>query len=167
MLGMADQPAQVLAVGIRVVADELFEGLVIAIEQAVTPALQGMEAFIVFAGGGVQLVDQRANRLDIGAAHQFADVLQVAFAGNMRMVLGGVEQCLVQGVAEWQLGQHVGRQGGQARAQLLQFVQFALDLGFALLAREVVIEKIGHGQGPVGNLPMITSPAALVRATAG
>ncbi|MCY1523268.1 hypothetical protein D9M68_581590 [compost metagenome] len=160
---MTDQAAQVLAVGVRVVDDEALQGAVAAFDQAVAPALQGVEALVVLAGGAVELVDQGDDGLDILLAHELADVLEVPFAGNVRLVLRRFRQGPLQGVGQRQLGQHVGLEGGQALAEVLQGMQLALDLGFALLSGEVVVEEFRHGGGPMGNAAMITSRGRLVR----
>jgi len=60
-----------------------------------------------------------------------------------------------------------GLEGGQAQAEILQGVQLALDLGFALLAGEVVVGIVRHRAGPRGNADMITSPGPVVSAENG
>src|SRR5690606_23665427 len=70
VLGMTDQAAQVLAVGLWVVVDEALQHAVVAADEAIAPALQGMETLVVFAGGAVDLVDQGGDRLDVLVAHE-------------------------------------------------------------------------------------------------
>ena len=74
--------------------------------------------------------------------------------------IGGVLRCLgeraAQLVGQWQLVQQVGFQGGQALPQILQRMQLAFDLGFALLAGEVV-KVFRHGGGPMENADMIAA----------
>ncbi len=163
MLRLSQQLTQVLGIGVRVLVDKVVQRFIAAGQQQVAPALKGVEAFIVLARRGVQLVDQRGNRLDIGGTHQFADVLDMAFARDVRLVFRRIVQRLAQRIAERQLGQQLRLEGGQALAQILQRLQLALDLGFALLAREVIVIHFRHGAGPVGNAAMITSQGRLVR----
>jgi hypothetical protein len=144
VLGMADQPAQVLAVGLRVEPEEAFQGLVALADQAIAPALEGMEAFVVLAGRAVDLFEQDVDGVQVLVAQQLADELDVAFACGMRSVPRRFFQRLAQGVGERQAGEHVGLEGGQAFAEFLQCMQLALDLGFALLLGEVVV-KFSHG----------------------
>lgn len=80
VLSMTDQAAQVLDVSLGVELDEAFQRAVAFGDQAVTPAFEGMEAFVVLAGGAVHLVEHGADRVDILFAHQLADELDVAFA---------------------------------------------------------------------------------------
>ncbi|CAM5511798.1 hypothetical protein SSTU70S_01124 [Stutzerimonas stutzeri] len=154
---MTDQAAQVLAIGVGVIGDEGFQRFVVAGNQAIAPALQGMKAFVVLAGGGVELVDQSQNGVDVLSTHQFADVLNVAFAGDVCGVFGRIGERLAQRVAQRQALDQVGLECGQAFAQFLQRVQLALDLGFALLVENVVVGVFRHGDGPLGNAAMITA----------
>ncbi|ABP78722.1 conserved hypothetical protein [Stutzerimonas stutzeri A1501] len=160
MLGVADQPAQVLAVGFGEFDDEGFQRLVIAGDEPVAPALEGVEAFVVLAGRGVELIDQGDDGIDILITHQLADVLDVPFAGDMRLVLRGVGQGLVQRVAERQPGDEVGFERGQAFAEFLQGEQFALDLGFAFFVEIIDVGVFRHGDGPLGNAAMIAAALA-------
>ena len=86
VLGMTDEAAQVLTVSFRIFGDEGFEGLVVARNQAVSPAFQSVEALVVLAGRGIELINQGENGVDILITHQLADVLQMAFARDMRGV---------------------------------------------------------------------------------
>src|SRR5690606_21510207 len=71
-------------------------------------------------------------------------------------VLGGVGQRAAQGFGERQAILQFGLEARQALSQFLQGVQFALDLGLALLFGEVVV-KFRHGAHPVDNAVMITA----------
>lgn len=163
VLRLTQQLTQMLGIGIGVLTDKVVQHFIAARQQQVAPALKGMESLVVLTGRGVQLVDQRGNRLDVGGTHQFADVLDMAFARDVRLVFRRIVQRLAQSIAERQLGQQLRLEGGQALAQILQRLQLALDLGFALLAREVIVIHFRHGAGPVGNAAMITSQGRLVR----
>ena len=67
-------------------------------------------------------------------------------------------QGAAQLIGQRQFVQQVGFESGQALPQILQRMQLALDLGFALLAGEVV-EVFRHGGGPVENADMIAAAA--------
>ena len=86
MLGMTNQPAQVLDVSIGIKLDEAFKRTVAFADQAVAPALKGMEALVVFAGGAVHLVEHSDDRLDVLFTHQLADELDMAFARGVGSV---------------------------------------------------------------------------------
>ena len=47
VLGMTDEATQMLTVGFGIISDEGFEGLVVARDQAVAPAFQSVEAFVL------------------------------------------------------------------------------------------------------------------------
>ncbi len=119
MLSVADQATQVLTVGLGIFGDEGFERFVVADDETVAPALQGMEAFVVLPGRGVDLIDQRQDRFGVLAAHQLTDVLQVAFASDMGRMLGSVGERLAQGIGQRQAVQQLRLEGRQAFAELL------------------------------------------------
>ena len=163
VLSLADQLTQVLAVRFGVLPDETLQYVVAASDQAIAPAFQVMETFVVLPSGGVQLIEQHQNRVQVLIAHQLADELDMPFARDVRGVLGGIGQGTAQGVGQWQLGQHVGLEGGQAITQLDQRMQLALDLSFAFSLVEGVVVRINHGGSPQINAAMITSRGPLVR----
>ena len=94
VLGVADQAAQVLAIALGELPDEGVERCVAAGDQLVAPTFEGMETFVVLAGGGVHLVDEGDDGVHVLVAHQFADVLDMPFAGDVRLVLRRLEQRL-------------------------------------------------------------------------
>jgi len=100
-----------LAVGLGVLGYERFQGGVVTADQTVAPALQRMEALVVLARRGVQLIDQRENGIDILVAHQLTDVLDVPFARDMRLVFRRVGQRLLQRVAQRQASDEVRLEG--------------------------------------------------------
>src|SRR3546814_12919998 len=83
VLGVADQPAQMLAVGLGVFGYERFQGGVVTADQTVAPALQCMEALVVLARRGVQLIAQRENGIDILVAHPLTHLLVVPFSRDL------------------------------------------------------------------------------------
>ncbi len=164
VLGLTDQGAQLLAISLRVVDDEFFQHAVIACDQAIAPAFQVMEAFVVLPGGGIELIEQNQNGVSVLIAHQFADELQVPFTRDIRGVLGRIGQGPAQGVGQGQFGQQVRLECCQALAEVNQSMQLAFDLGFAFFTLvEGVVVRINHGGSPQRNAAMITSRGPLVR----
>ena len=164
MLGLTDQGTQLLAIGVRVLHDELFQYRVIAGNQAVAPAFQIMETFVVLASGGIELIEQNQNRVNVLIAHQFADELKVPFTRDIRGVLGRISQGPAQGVGQWQFVEQIGLERCKALAEVNQSMQLAFDLGFAFFSRiEGVVVRINHGGSPQRNAAMITSRGPLVR----
>nr|GEW94086.1 hypothetical protein [Tanacetum cinerariifolium] len=139
MLSLTDQRAQLLTVCVGVFGNELLQHVVGPGHQAVAPTFQIVEAFVVLTRRSVELIEQHQDFIQILIAHQLADELNVAFARNVRGVLGSIGQCPTQRVGQWQLGQHIGLECRQAFAQLHQSMQLSFDLGFAFLSVEGVV----------------------------
>ncbi len=99
------------------------------------------------------LVGQGQDGFQVLVAHQLAQVLDMPFARDVRLVLGRLGQGLAQRIGQRQAVQLLGRQTGQAFAQILQRMQLALDLCLALFAqRRVVVVRINHELwGPAKN----------------
>jgi len=164
VLGLTDQGTQLLAVRVRVVDDEFFQYGIVAGDQAIAPTFQVMEAFVVLASGGIELIEQNQNRVSVLIAHQFADELQVPFTRDVRGVLGRIGQGPAQGVGQRQFCQQVRLERCKALAEVNQSMQLAFNLGFAFFSRiEGVVVRINHGGRPQRNAAMITSRGPLVR----
>ncbi|MNQ17072.1 hypothetical protein D3C85_300820 [compost metagenome] len=156
MLGLADQLTQVLPVCCRIVANKGFQGVVGAVDKTITPAFQAMKALVVLTGRSIELVEQGKNRFDVLVAHQPADKLHMAFFRRIGCMFGRLFEGAAQFVGQRQFIEQVGLQGGQALTQVLQGMQLAFDLGFTLLAGEV-IKIFRHGGGPMENAAMIAA----------
>ncbi len=164
VLCLADQGTQLLAIGVGVVDDEFFQNGIVTGYQAITPALQVMEALVVLASGGIELIEQNQNGVSVLIAHQFADELKVPFTRDVRGVLGRIGQGPAQGVGQGQFCQQVRLECCEALAEVNQSMQLAFDLGFAFFSRiEGVVVRINHGGRPQRNAAMITSRGPLVR----
>ena len=163
VLRLTDQGTQLLAVRVRVVDDEFFQYGIVAGDQAIAPTFQVMEAFVVLASGGIELIEQNQNCVSVLIAHQFADELQVPFTRDVRGVLGRIGQGPAQGVGQRQFCQQVRLERCKALAEVNQSMQLAFDLGFAFLPIEGVVVRINHGGSPQRNAAMITSRGPLVR----
>lgn len=164
VLGLTDQGTQLLAIGVGVLDDEFFQYGIVARNQAITPALQVMEALVVLASGGIELIEQNQNGVCVLIAHQFADELKVPFTRDVRGVLGRIGQGPAQGVGQGQFCQQVRLECCKALAEVNQSMQLAFDLGFAFFSRiEGVVVRINHGGRPQRNAAMITSRGPLVR----
>lgn len=164
VLGLTDQGTQLLAIGVRVFDDEFFQNGIVTGNQAIPPALQVMEALVVLASGGIELIEQNQNGVSVLIAHQFADELQVPFTRDVRGVLGRIGQGPAQSVGQWQFCLQVGLERCKALAKVNQSMQLAFDLGFAFFSRiEGVVVRINHGGRPQINAAMITSRGPLVR----
>lgn len=164
MLGLTDQGTQLLAVRVRVVEDEFFQNGIVAGDQTIAPALQVMEAFVVLAGGGIELIEQNQNGGSVLIAHQFADELKMPFTRDVRGVLGRIGQSPTHSVGQGQFCQQVRLECCKALAKVNQSMQLAFDLGFAFFSRiEGVVVRINHGGRPQRNAAMITSRGPLVR----
>lgn len=144
VLGVADEPAQMLSIGFWVLGDERFERLVVARDQTIAPALEGMKALVVLASRAVKLIDDGENTLDVLIPHELAQVLDMTLTGNVRLVLRGRFQGAAHVVAERQAFLHLRFERGETFAQSLQGMKLAFDLGFTLLFGEVV-ERFSHG----------------------
>lgn len=164
VLGLTDQGAQLLAIGVRIFADEFFQNGIVTGNQAIAPAFKVVEAFVVLASGGIELIEQNQNGVSVLIAHQFADELQVPFTRDVRNVLGRIGQGPAQGVGQGQFCQQVRLECREALAEVNQSMQLAFDLGFAFFSRiEGVVVRINHGGRPQENAAMITSRGPLVR----
>lgn len=164
VLGLTDQGAQLLTIGLRVVDNELLQDAVVACDQAIAPAFQAMEAFVVLASGGIELIEQNQNRVSVLIAHQFADELEMPFTRDVRGVLGRIGQGPAQSVGQRQFAKQVRLERCKALAEVNQSMQLAFDLGFAFFSRiEGVVVRINHGGSPQRNAAMITSRGPLVR----
>lgn len=164
VLGLTDQGTQLLAIGVRVVDNEFFQYGVVTGNQAITPALQIMEALVVLASGGIELIEQHQNGVSVLIAHQLADELKVPFTRDVRGVLGRLGQSPAQGVGQGQFCQQVRLECCKALAEVNQSMQLAFNLGFAFFSRiEGVVVRINHGGRPQRNAAMITSRGPLVR----
>ena len=164
VLSLTDQGTQLLAVRVRVLDDEFFQDRVVASDQAITPAFQTVETFVVLASGGVELVQQYQNGTGVLIAHQLANELQVPFTRDIRGVLGRIGQGPAQGVGQRQFCQQVRLECCKALAKVNQSMQLTFDLGFAFFSRiEGVVVRINHGGRPQRNAAMITSRGPLVR----
>lgn len=164
VLGLTDQGTQLLAIRVRVFDDEFFQYRVVAGDQSIAPALQVMETFVVLASGGIKLVEQNQNGVNVLIAHQFADELKVPFTRDIRGVLGRIGQSPAQCVGQGQFCQQVRLECCKALAEVNQSMQLAFNLGFAFFSRiEGVIVRINHGGRPQRNAAMITSRGPLVR----
>ncbi len=164
VLGLTDQGAQLLAVGVRVLDDEFLQHGIVTGDQAVTPAFEVVEPLVVLTGRGIELIEQLKDRGGVLIAHEFADELQMPFTCNVRNVFGRIGQSPAQGVGQWQFGQPVRLECRKALAKVNQSMQLAFDLGFAFFSRiEGVVVRINHGGSPQRNAAMITSRGPLVR----
>ena len=163
VLGLTDQGAQLLAVRVRVVHHEFLQHRVIARDQAVTPTFQVMEAFVVLASGGIELIEQGQNCVSVLIAHQLADKHDVPFTRDIRGVLGCILQSPTHFVGQRQFCNQVRLERCKALAEVNQSMQLAFDLGFAFLPIEGVVVRINHGGSPQRNAAMITSRGPLVR----
>jgi len=164
VLGLPDQGTQLLAIRVRVVDDELFQHGIVTSYQAITPALQVMEAFVVLTGGGIELIEQDQNGVSVLIAHQFANELKVPFTRDIRGVLGRIGQGPTHTVGQRQFCQQVRLECCKALAKVNQSMQLAFNLGFAFFSRiEGVVVRINHGGRPQRNAAMITSRGPLVR----
>jgi hypothetical protein len=163
VLGLTDQGAQLLAVRVRVVQYEFLQHRVIARDQAVTPTFQVVEAFVVLASGGIELIEQGQNRVSVLIAHQLADEHDVPFTRDIRGVLGCIRQSPAHFVGQRQFCNQVRLERCKALAEVNQSMQLAFDLGFAFLPIEGVVVRINHGGSPQRNAAMITSRGPLVR----
>ena len=156
VLSLTQQAAQMLAVGLRIDCQEGFQIVIAAAEQPVAPTLQGVEALVVFTGRSIDLINEGEDGRNVLLTHQLADVLHVALLRHVGGVLGRIGQGAAQRFGDRQTVLQLRLEAGQALTQLLQRVQLTLDLGFALLFGEVVVE-FGHGAHPVDNAAMITA----------
>ncbi len=164
MLSLTDQGTQLLAIGVRVFGDEFLQHGVVACNQAVTPAFEIVETLVVLTSRGIELIEQRENRVSVLIAHQLADELQVPFARDVRGVLRRIGQRPAQRVGQWQFCLQVGLECCKALAKVNQSMQLAFDLRFAFFSRiEGVVVRINHGGSPQRNAAMITSRGPLVR----
>jgi len=164
VLGLTDQGAQLLTIGLRVIDDELLQDGVVACDQAIAPAFQAVETFVVLPGGGIELIEQGENGASVLIAHQLADKLKVPFTRDVRGVLGRIGQSPAQSVGQRQFCQQVRLECCKALAEVNQSMQLAFDLGFAFFSRiEGVVVRINHGGRPQRNAAMITSRGPLVR----
>lgn len=163
MLGLADQRAQLLAVGFREFLDEFLQDFIVAVDQPVAPAFEAVEAFVVLARGGVELVKQRVDCVDVLVTHQLADERLVTSFRLVRRVALVLFQSRAQLVGQRQLGQGIGLEQGEALAHIDQRLHLALDLGFAFFAVEGGVVRINHGGSPLRIAAMITSRGPLVR----
>lgn len=164
VLGLTDQGAQLLTISLRVVEHELLQDRIVARDQAIAPAFQAMETFVVLPGGGIELIEQRENGVSVLIAHQFADEHEVPFTRDIRGVLGRIAQSPAQSVGQWQFCQQVRLERCKAFAEVNQSMQLAFNLGFAFFSRiEGVVVRINHGGRPQRNAAMITSRGPLVR----
>ncbi len=163
MLGLANQGTQLLTIRIGIVGDELFQHIVGACDQAIAPAFEIVEAFVVLPGGGVELVQQHQDGVSVLVAHQSADELDMPFTRDIRGVLRRFGQGTAQAVGQWQFCHQVRLECCQALAEINQSMQLAFDLGFAFLPIEGVVVRINHGGSPQRNAAMITSRGPLVR----
>jgi hypothetical protein len=132
VLCLTDQGTQLLAIGVRVVDDEFFQNGIVTGYQAITPALQVMEALVVLASGGIELIEQNQNGVSVLIAHQFADELKVPFTRDVRGVLGRIGQGPAQGVGQGQFCQQVRLECCEALAEVNQSMQ----LLFSPVSRE-------------------------------
>ena len=164
VLGLTDQGAQLLTISLRVVEYELLQDAVVACDQAIAPAFQAMETFVVLSSGGIELIEQSQNGVSVLIAHQFADEHEVPFTRDIRGVLGRIGQGPAHGVGQRQFCQQVRLERCKALAEVNQSMQLAFDLGFAFFSRiEGVVVRINHGGRPQRNAAMITSRGPLVR----
>ena len=164
VLSLTDQGTQLLAIGVRVLDDEFFQHGIVACDQAITPAFEIVETLVVLASRGIELIEQRENRVSVLIAHQFADELQVPFTRDVRGVLGRIGQSPAHGVGQRQFCDQVWLECCQALAEVNQSMQLAFDLRFAFFSRiEGVVVRINHGGSPQRNAAMITSRGPLVR----
>lgn len=118
VLGLTDQGAQLLAIGVRVLDDEFLQHGIVTGDQAVTPAFEIVETLVVLTGRGIELIEQGQNGVSVLIAHQFADELQVPFTRDIRGVLGRIGQCSTQGVGQRQFCLQVGLECCKALAQV-------------------------------------------------
>jgi hypothetical protein len=58
VFGLTDHRAHLLAVGVRELDNKLFQYSVVTFDQAITPALEVMETFVVLARRGIDLIEQ-------------------------------------------------------------------------------------------------------------
>ena len=72
--------------------------------QAVTPALQIVEALVVLACRSIHLVDQEHNGIGILITHQFANKVDMPFTGDVGRMLGYISQRYAQRIGQWQAG---------------------------------------------------------------
>ena len=131
VLSLTDQGTQLLAIGVRVVDDEFLQHGIVARDQAITPAFEIVETFVVLTGRGIELIEQSQNRVSVLIAHQFADELQMALTRDIRGVLGRIGQGPAHGVGQRQFCEQVRLECGKALAEVNQSMQLAFDLGFA------------------------------------
>jgi hypothetical protein len=129
VLGLTDQGAQLLAVGVRIVQDELLQYSVVTADQAVTPTFQVMETFVVLAGGSIELIEQSQNGVSVLVAHQLADKHDVPFTRDIRGVLGCIRQGPAHFVGQWQFGNQVRLECCKALAEINQSMQLAFCIG--------------------------------------
>ena len=164
VLGLTDQGAQLLTISFRVVEHELLQDCIVARDQAIAPAFQTMETFVVLPGGGIELIEQSQNGVSVLIAHQFADEHEMPFTRDIRGVLGRIGQGPAHSVGQWQFCQQVRLERCKALAEVNQSMQLAFNLGFAFFSRiEGVVVRINHGGRPQRNAAMITSRGPLVR----
>ncbi len=164
VLGLTDQGTQLLAIGVRVFDDEFFQNGIVTGNQAIPPALQVMEALVVLASGGIELIEQNQNGVSVLIAHQFADELEMPLTRDVCGVLGRIGQGPAQSVGQGQFVEQVRLERCKALAEVNQSMQLAFDLGFAFFSRiEGVVVRINHGGSPQRNAAMITSRGPLVR----
>lgn len=131
VLGLTDQGAQLLTISFRVVEHELLQDCIVARDQAIAPAFQTMETFVVLPCGGIELIEQSQNGVSVLIAHQFADEHEMPFTRDIRGVLGRIGQGPAHSVGQWQFCQQVRLERCKALAEVNQSMQLAFNLGFA------------------------------------
>lgn len=120
VLGLTNQGAQLLTIGLRVVDNEFFQDGIVACDQPIAPAFQAVETFVVLPSGGIELIEQGQNGVSVLIAHQFADEHEVPFTRDIRGVLGSIGQSPTQSVGQWQFCQQVRLECCQALAEVNQ-----------------------------------------------
>ena len=134
VFGLTDDRAHLLAISLRKLGNKLFQYSVVAFDQAITPAFEVVETFVVLARRGIDLIDQRKNFVERLIAHQFADEHHMALARNVSRVFWSICQSLPHCVSQRHFVQQIRLESRETLAQINQSMQLFFDLCFAFFA---------------------------------
>ena len=135
---LADQCAQLLRIGLRLVLQPFGQGLLVAGfgQQPVAPLFDLVQQHGVGGASAALLLQGGAYAFDhrvVQPAHQLAHVLHLAAAAFKIANASGVGQGIQQDLRQLQPLQQTGAQPKQFLAQRLQFLTLALEVGLAEL----------------------------------
>ena len=128
--GCTHQLAQLLCIGVRVLAEECAEGIVAA-EKALSPVFEQMHARYGLAAVARRVEEGLAQRSRVDFAHEFADVLGMAPTPLVRVDALHFAQGLAQAVRYIKDVDAMSGKRSKAFAQILKGLHLSLELAFA------------------------------------